>query len=197
MKNIYTQVLGFLVISIVVSNSTFAKGMPEWLCTQESSERRGQDIVACGVGVAPTENEARLSAFDGAETEFKRICTASADCNSTQSIVIPKRTTCEVKEDGLFECRRLVIFSMAAGPAKPESLKASAAKYQKIAKGMTLANLTYQFGQPTAIGSAFGGRLKVTFNGDFCELNHCYAVIDHDTVTHWNHFKPAFDGRLK
>ena len=58
----------------------------DWFCTDQSSERRGDSILACG------EGDTAQIAFDEAWKEFRRICARSADCRYHDVIVTPQRT---------------------------------------------------------------------------------------------------------
>lgn len=79
----------------------------DWLCKEESSLRRGNQVYACGVGQGRTEDEARTNAFKAAASEFDRICEASSDCQDHNITVTPQRTTCEGNT-----CHRLLVFTI-------------------------------------------------------------------------------------
>lgn len=91
---------------IIVFFGSFASA-DEWFCTEESSQRRGNAIVACGVGESPTESVARARSLAAAQAEFDAICNISYDCHGHQILVEPKRMTCK---DG--KCYRLVQFTI-------------------------------------------------------------------------------------
>ena len=92
--------------------SSWAYAGEEWLCTEESSQRSGDIIKACGVGTGITEKEARKDAFNTAYAEFKAICDVSSDCQNHAISATPKRTSCQ--QDGLtYKCYRLVEYRIS------------------------------------------------------------------------------------
>lgn len=93
----------------LLADNSFAKS--EWLCTEASSQRRGDSIYSCGIGSGKDENEARLNAFDNSKKEFNRICDSSDDCKGHEISVNPERTACE-KGTNTFKCYRLIVFTI-------------------------------------------------------------------------------------
>ena len=65
MRNLSLLILGWTFLSLN-SSGAFSKEQ-DWLCTEESSQRVENNIMSCGIGVAPTESDARLKAFDSAK----------------------------------------------------------------------------------------------------------------------------------
>jgi hypothetical protein len=106
MKTLITCALVALFVALHVAHAD------SWLCREESSVRIGGaygTINACGIGEAPSEQQARLAAFDSAKAEFTRVCRNSVDCHDHNVTVTPARTECEVTNGG-FRCYRLVRF---------------------------------------------------------------------------------------
>src|SRR5713101_740046 len=97
-----------LILANVISRCCLAG---DWLCTQEASQRRGDSILACGIGIGRDENSARSAAFENAKAEFMRLCNLSEDCRWHKFNVTPSRTDCEEK-DGLISCQRLLSFEI-------------------------------------------------------------------------------------
>ena len=83
-----------------------------WFCKENASQRRGNSIYSCGVGLGKDENEARVRAFDNATAEFSKVCHASDDCNGHEISADPKRTTCAPDGRDKFKCYRLVVFAI-------------------------------------------------------------------------------------
>jgi len=106
-----------LLMGILSIQNTYA--MDDWLCTEESSVKRGNSIYACGVSKTwgqYTEDAARYEAFKNAQLEFLIICNMSDDCKNHSFDVESKRTTCEPMLDGQneiygYKCYRLVVFT--------------------------------------------------------------------------------------
>lgn len=104
----------------------------EWLCTEESSQRRGNQILSCGIGIGLDESSARSSALANARTEFSSVCASSSDCRDHAVAVTPKRTTCEKigkKGTGGYKCYRLLsyeILDASANAAPREAGRESA-----------------------------------------------------------------------
>lgn len=84
----------------------------DWLCKDEASQRIGNVIKACGIGMGTDEARARSESFEQARFEFSKICNASDDCHWHKVSVIPGRTTCE-KADDVYTCYRLVNFMVS------------------------------------------------------------------------------------
>lgn len=78
----------------------------DWFCSEESSERNGNTISACGIASHPDEATARNMAFHNARIEFENICKSSADCVAHYITMKPKRTDCHL-HDGVYKCSRL------------------------------------------------------------------------------------------
>lgn len=82
-----------------------------WFCSEESSEKNGNVINACGVGVGSDENEARTQAFENAKLEYKQLCEGSDDCRYHFVNIKPKRTECSSTSQG-FKCYRMLAFEI-------------------------------------------------------------------------------------
>lgn len=102
----------FLSILTVFIVSMRASAKEDWICVEASSQRVGNTIQSCGIGVAGDEASARLKAFDSAKAEFDRLCAASDDCKGRKVTVDPRRTTCEPAGGG-FKCYRMLSFIIA------------------------------------------------------------------------------------
>ncbi len=96
---------GFLLIITVMSHWASA----EWLCSEAGITRTGNSFNSCGVAQHSEEGVARALSLDKAREEFMSVCELSADCKKYEVIVEPKRLEC-LKQDGLFVCRRLVVY---------------------------------------------------------------------------------------
>jgi len=114
------------IAAIVFSiNIYFIQGSvaEEWICSQESSVRRGNEYLACGVAVAPTENLARRKALLNAKQEFHEICSESKDCRSRKKDAEPLRTTCRKLSEGQIKCFRGVRYTLLNEKDEGENLK--------------------------------------------------------------------------
>lgn len=98
----------FLALLSLSSFSAFAA--EDWLCTEESSERRGNQVYACGVGQGPMESLARYNALLHAKREFYELCNISADCKDHKILAEAKRTSCLHRKG--YKCYRLVVFTI-------------------------------------------------------------------------------------
>lgn len=107
----YLFILFFLMVSTAKAD--------QWLCTEAASQRSGDTIKSCGVGTGSDEAQARAQALDYAKHEFKSICEASSDCVNHYVTAQPMRTACS-KEDGIYSCQRLVVFTIHG--AVPEKI---------------------------------------------------------------------------
>jgi hypothetical protein len=146
-----------------------------WLCTEESSQRVGSEINACGIGTGISEDEARTEAFNNSKAEFDRVCNASADCKNHEVTLTPMRTTCEVK-NFVYTCQRLVVYSIGKDKSimalniniRPYTT-APIKVYGKIHEGMTRKEVTSMIGMPESVEKE---RLEdvvvTTYNGAIC-----------------------------
>lgn len=87
----------------------------DWFCEDESSQRQGNVITVCGIGVDKNEAEARSIALDNAKAEFESLCNSSDDCKDHPVRIDPKRTSCkrERGRGGMLTCYRLVNYIVA------------------------------------------------------------------------------------
>jgi hypothetical protein len=99
------NILFFLILSV----SSIAHA--NWFCSEESSDKIGNVINACGVAEASTESKARSDAFESASQEYKHLCEASDDCRYHFVNVKPKRTSCEKTASG-FKCYRMLAYEI-------------------------------------------------------------------------------------
>lgn len=73
----------------------------EWLCRSQSAVKQGSStITTCGIGDATDERTSRDLARENAITEFRKLCSVSADCREFDYNVEPKRLECEQHDDG-------------------------------------------------------------------------------------------------
>ena len=184
-----------------------ANATTQWLCKEESSQRRGNEIVSCGIGFGSDESSARLNAFDSAKSEFNRVCESSADCKSHEITTAPQRTTCEEKDSTKtgFKCYRLVVFTIGNAVPTPEKVSEGVSsndeqissykpfsaedtkKSPKVRKGMSKANLLKAFGAPEST-SKFDGisgsgpfyvpaTLTFNYSGDMCVYDYMLCSV--------------------
>lgn len=90
----------FLAVSLFSHNV-----LAGWVCQEAASVRDGNRILACGIGEAESESEARLKAFENAEQEYKMLCARDVRCKGYKTEVNPARNTCK-KKDGVYKCYR-------------------------------------------------------------------------------------------
>lgn len=96
-------------ILMLISTSAFAG---DWICEEESSQRRGNILITCGIGTGYLEDTARYYAFKNAKYEFESLCRMSSDCQGAQKIIVsPGRTTCKKIEDK-YHCVRMLSFEI-------------------------------------------------------------------------------------
>lgn len=193
-----------------------------WLCTDEASQRKGNAILACGIGVGSDENVARLTAFDAAKAEFVKLCSASDDCKRRIITVQPHRTACEQNAEKGYKCYRLIEFDIGAEPSLKQSSQATDAKlidrpdsfqsfsYDQIDKlpklrvGMPKRELLADFGAPQSVSNStnFGSGKsyqQLFYSGKMCvyENSSCYVIVEDGQVTGWEEFKPVYTDDLK
>lgn len=99
----------FAVIWKLFISTVFAA--ESWLCSTQSSKIVGDHVKACGVGHGINEDQARSSAFDSAQIEFKKLCKISSSCRDHKVTVDPKRTTCD-QVGKKWKCYRLLEFTI-------------------------------------------------------------------------------------
>ena len=173
-----------------------------WLCTEESSQRSGNIINACGIGLGSEENTARLKALDNAKLEFKRLCEVSSDCAGRMISVQPQRTTCETEGAG-YKCYRLLAFTIGNTSndsrrvgRHPSSTNENAefepfiygqtaqAHFPKVYVGQSKSDFLELFGKPDRLIKGVNNRDWLTgmyYNhADFC-VNGGGCSVDIDT----------------
>lgn len=198
---------------LIWSVGAFAK--EQWICTEQSSQRDGNVIAACGIGSGQDENEARLSAFDNSKSEFKRVCDASDDCKGRAISAEPQRTTCE-KNGTSFKCYRMITFTIgerikdqdravSSGDAK-ESMQPFSydeiSSLPKVRKGMTKKELLQSIGAPRSVDqemASFGGGVAFHYKGKMCvyESSLCHIYLKNDRVDKYYDIKPVYTEDLK
>lgn len=82
-----------LLLSLLISMAFGAEQNPSWFCIDESGQRNGNVLWACGVGEAVTESAARQEALEAAFHEYHAICAESSNCQKKPTIE-PKRLSC-------------------------------------------------------------------------------------------------------
>lgn len=92
------------ILSLFFSTTAFAS--ENWLCTEDSAQRNGHIIIACGAGLGKTEGDAREDAAFRAKKEFNAICEQSLECRGHETEVEPTRSTCEPIGGGFTRCYR-------------------------------------------------------------------------------------------
>lgn len=171
-----------------------------WYCQEVASERVAKDTIrSCGVGIAATENQARLNAFDNAREEFKRIASASSDINQKSVVINPQRTSCD-KIDGQYKCYRLLVFTFENGSSHPvnvanRSIAATPTKestIQKIKKGMKKVELLKIFGNPQS-ESTIGRFVLLYYVGPVCSWYlGCHITLERGRITRIEHVNPDY-----
>ncbi|MBT3586569.1 MAG: hypothetical protein HN509_16795 [Halobacteriovoraceae bacterium] len=105
--------MSFLAWSLLITLVTQPSlAEDNWLCKKTASEREGNAINACGVGVAKSEGKARKKAFERAKQEFKDICSISDDCKGKKTIVSPLRNSCKKLKKSGYKCYRGLKFEI-------------------------------------------------------------------------------------
>lgn len=103
------------LILLLFSQSVMASD--PWICTEVSSQRRGNDtIVVCGVGWGSDESHANQVAFRQSQNDFYQFCDGSEDCKDHHVSIEPKRSECEpmtLGNDHVFKCTRLLSFTFS------------------------------------------------------------------------------------
>lgn len=93
----------FYIIVYVLHTNIYATN---WTCTEVASEKIDNFIMACGVGEAETEGDARKLALENAINEFKSICNISDDCLNKKTYTKPLRNSCEKLDNNKIKCYR-------------------------------------------------------------------------------------------
>lgn len=99
----------YAFLALVLSLNSFAGD--SWLCTEDSSQIQGSQILACGVGHGANEAIARKAALTNAKEEFSAICDVNTICGEHKFRARPSRSTCENK-GGVWSCHRLVVYGI-------------------------------------------------------------------------------------
>lgn len=199
MTNQAKLITALLVLQVTTSHAV------EWFCTEAASQRGGNVIKSCGIGIGTTENEARLQALENSKTEFNQLCTASADCKDRHIVLDPKRTECKPTKQG-YTCHRLVEFTIqptrftASGKRfiSDAELAALEAETPKIIPGKTTKKevLRY-FGTPNSVhkgeATLFGRRWEFRYRGALCaDDEKCSIRFMGDEVEKTSYIKPQY-----
>jgi len=116
--------VGMIAIALAINIWSVQDSMAyEWICNEESSVRTGNQYLACGVAIAPTESLARRKALVNAKQEFQEICAESKDCRSKRKNAEPLRTTCKKLSENQFKCYRGIRYTLLAEQDEGENLK--------------------------------------------------------------------------
>jgi hypothetical protein len=168
----------------------------DWLCTEESSQRRGDAIYACGIGSGKTESAARAAAFASAKAEFQRICRSSDDCRGHKVSAEPRRTEC--REEQGFKCYRLVVYSIAPSAQELEARAASSSR-SYVRKGMHRRQLVAFMGMPTLVSKDYSPGLDLFLYKDHpkCNDHECLFWFDHEGLLTYDGVKPVFTDAVR
>lgn len=185
-----------MVFSILVALDAQAA---DWVCHEQASMVRDTSILACGIGLALTESDAREKALAKAMEEFQSICKVSDNCAGHEVNVVPKRTECQATETG-FMCYRAVEFEIKSPETKidrdlayysmPESRRTFAAgvfmgttENQDVEVGYT-ASLKYRLfsGVHFVVGGTLGKVEYVTYEGSYANGFAGFNVYVNDRV---------------
>ena len=206
-----------VILTLIVSSESIAAD--SWLCTEASSQRHGDSILACGIGNGKDENTARLTGFDNSKIEFDRICKSSDDCRNHNITVQPERTSCE-KENGTYKCYRLIVFTIGpvaetTGNYSSKNLKTNDSpdkfepfvyektlQYPKVKRGMAKKDLLAQFGVPVSTVDIhfpdWSDGLDFRYKGKMCVDDYvCHVKVRKDEVHDWSDIKPIYSGDLE
>jgi hypothetical protein len=169
----------------------------DWLCTEESSQRRGDAIYACGIGAGKTESAARAAAFASAKAEFDRVCSSSDDCRGHKVSAEPRRTEC--REEQGFKCYRLVAYTIAPSAHELEARAQATGVF--ITEGMPRRELVAFMGMPDIVAESYspGRDLFLYKDNPKCNVHECLVWIDNHRkrVTTWSGVKPAFTDAVR
>ena len=114
-----------LSLIIIFPKNIFAAG---WFCKEAASEKVGQEITACGIGIEKTEDKARKLALKNAFAEMDMICDKSDDCKFFKLKIEPMRSDCQkIKKENKYKCYRAV-----------KALISKTKRREKYVKGSTL-----------------------------------------------------------
>lgn len=167
-------------MSLMSADSLYASD--DWLCKTQSSQKRGNSIVTCGIGTDKSEAQARIKAFVAAQDEFNLVCNASEDCKDRKINVMPERTDC-VKNGEIHKCYRAVNFD----------IEVVAVKEKKDPLGFLITHM----GQPDNVKDIEdyleGKEIKqVFFSGPVCVFSRCYVIVEDGKVTKYSDVRQNF-----
>lgn len=174
----------FTLLLLLLSANSFAA--EDWFCSEESSEKRGNSIYACGIGEGPSESDARSSALDNAKLEFSKLCTISDDCRGHRVIARPARTTCEPG----YRCYRMVVFTIQSVSADATGGEAG------LSIGMTQQAVLTNFGMPKVIGHPPDGTLTFQYYGEMCQRPGCVVYLRDGLVSKYYDFNVLHTGSV-
>lgn len=165
-----------------------ARAGDDWLCKSQSSERRGNSILSCGIGTAPDEATARIRAFNSAKDEFIQVCSASDDCKGREIIAKPQRTECELGFEG-YKCYRLVVFEAKAVDDDSPGLNSNT----------SITSLIKLIGHPTSVAEIvdyLDGTVtkQLFYSGAPCAHLTCNVLVKNNKIVKFNDFKSSFVG---
>jgi hypothetical protein len=191
MKNLlfYMLSIGILTIPYVYPS--------DWFCTQESSQRVGDEIHTCGVATGIDLNTARTKAFDNAKEEFSKICESSSDCAGRTITLTPMRTECYSLAPEVYRCHRMLAFIVSDAQNVVKGCKGDECPYpkdspKKIKIGMSKDELLRLYGNPTEVYHILtfeDRKLQYMYSGEYCVMYNCYIVIHDDRVEEVVNFK--------
>ena len=125
-----TKIYASLVSALSLMSLT-CLAVGELYCDQVAVERTEFGYSVCGVGTAPTEDDARAKSRQSADDEFEYICGGSQDCK-TRVIVkkVPGRMSC-VKSGALYRCTRKVDIHVGDNNSKEIASRQELSKLQE------------------------------------------------------------------
>lgn len=152
---------------LVVSLFNYADAS-EWLCREEASQRRGNVILACGIGESQSEDRARLQALESAKAEFRSLCEDDEECRDHATVVTPERTECELTDIDTYRCYRLISFTLGEYVANrgPSQLYKALGPPESVVRHTSLDGST--------------SWTQLVYRGSMCRYpdHSCYVILD-------------------
>jgi len=117
----YYRTIPLIALTLhIVLRISHAEG---WYCEKVASEwaEKGKMLRSCGIGTGPSENTARLDAYNNAQKEFNQICNKDTACANKVVNIDPQRSECRPNERGLITCHRLFNYYVTDVERKPST----------------------------------------------------------------------------
>lgn len=99
------KVITPIFLALLIASNLGHGNETKWACSEVSVTKVNELYLACGIGSASSESDARELARTNALKEFDAICNRSSDCKNHKINVNPKRNQCDLV-DGSMVCRR-------------------------------------------------------------------------------------------